>query len=137
MLTTTALCWTPSTARSDEVRVVVEKGQRAPFSGVLLTREALAELVTGLQRCEDDAKARLDHLQLVREAEQDADRRVCRAEVEAEKAKADACQTARSREANVYQDLLKGASRRSWWSSPAFMTVLGVAAGVGVCAVAR
>ncbi len=132
-LTILTICWlapTPSpSADPERRRVRIETGERAKFSGVLVSDPYLAALVAELDRLrgevevEQRARAReVAHLRVALGAE-------CNARVEAEAARVAACDAQLARDARTYREALE---RPPWL--PYATAAGGAILGAGLCA---
>lgn len=131
---------TPSSAQvpnPNESRTELKQGQKAPFDGVLVSKEALAYLLSqmnmivrqgklALEACEQQCN---DKLEIVAQR--------CEIRIESAQMVSKACETAREQDKRIYETALKKSESTPWWKSPMLSAVLGAAAAGTICGVAR
>lgn len=112
----------------------VEKGAKAPFSGVLLTDAALAKIIA-------DYEAKIGRLKLdLEKAQREADARakvaaaVCMAKTSGLTAELNVLDKGCAREREVLRKALDSARKRHWYQSPYVHFLLGTAISGAVCA---
>ncbi len=84
----------------------LKKGDKAPFAGVLLTDGLLAKIKTDHEKAIKLLKLEIEKLKRESKAEKDTHETVCKAKVQAERSKTDACTRDRERQRSIYEKLL-------------------------------
>lgn len=120
-----------------EHRAEVKKGDKAPFDGVLLTKEALAYLLSQTEQIYKQGKLAFEACK--QECSSKLTSIVDRCEIRLNSAELvnKACETARSQDKKIYETALKKSESLPWWKSPVISAVLGAAAAGTVCGIAR
>lgn len=109
------------------------KGKAAPFSGVLLTDQALAKIISDYEGKIAALKLELEKERKDRQAEKQAADTICQAKVDGEKAKAKAAESGCQRERHVYEQALKRANETPWYQNNYLNFLLGSVVAGGIC----
>jgi hypothetical protein len=117
--------------KGEVAKANLKAGAKAPFEGVLLSKAALAKLIADADKREATLRLEVERLGRERSSDQKADKKVCAAEVKAEKEKYQACERDRVRQFNACTKSLDRQASRSW--VPWVAAVGGVLVGGMVC----
>lgn len=110
-------------------------GQKAPFSGVLLTRAALAKIISGYEERLKIAQVKLQKEKQARAAEVKHLKRTHRIQITSLKTQIKVISTGNNTVLKLYsKELDKCRQGPPWYTSPHFNFVLGTVFGGGVCA---
>lgn len=132
------LCWGKSTAYSQShAAAELKSGERAPFDGVLLKKEDLATIITDFEKKLASVNAELEILKKQNQMTAEFEKEKCAIQVRAEKSETTVCESARIKEAGIYENALKKTEPSSFWKSQTFAGILGLGAGAAICAAAR
>lgn len=113
----------------------LEKGTKAPFSGVLLTPAALAKVVTELEKKAERLRIELEAEKAAAKKKAEAAEAVFAAKLEAEKAKRAAVEGDLLRQREIYEKALTRASASPPWYKSRYLSFLaGAVISGGVCA---
>jgi hypothetical protein len=112
----------------------IEKGQKAPFSGRLFTRAAIAEIITGYE-----AKIKILELDIIRlnqeaELHQLSSEKICDVRVVESVTKHSSCMRDMARQKTIYDKAIDGCHQSSWYKSPFVTFLTGNLVAGGFCA---
>lgn len=116
--------------------VAIKAGERAPFSGILLTNEAAADLVAATERCLTQSEYDLKLCEEVGTTKLEAEIQRGRAREAACDARVRACETEARDMAKAYDKELKVCRNAAWvpYATAAAGVLLGGLTGAGICA---
>jgi len=117
-------------------RARLAKGDKAPFAGVLLTDQALAKVIAGLEGQVAALKLQLERQKREQAAQLEAAKKTCDAQLVGERAKAAAAADGFKTERKLYTSALDKAQASKWYKSPYLHFILGSVVSGGICAAA-
>lgn len=124
-----------STAYSNPTdRVRLKKGERAPFSGTLLSDQALARVISELKSQVELAKLEMERQKRLAEANLQAEKKVFEGEKKMLEAKIGYIKAGHEKELKILQAQLARATSRRWYQSPYLNLAIGAIVGGGICA---
>lgn len=120
-------------------RVRLTKGEKAPFTGQLLSDAAVAKLLSDMQAKVRTLEAENAHLKATQKVKLESKDQACKAKLEAEASKKKICEDTRKAEKVVYTQAIERVGKqaeRRWYESPYLHLVLGMGLGTGACVAA-
>lgn len=125
----------PAGATEDLQRVKLAKGQAAPFTGILVTSEALAKVITTLEGEAAKLRVELAAERKAAQVRQEAAVAKLQAELELERAKRLALEGDLARRVRFYEGVLTDRNLDPpWYKSRYLAFVTGAVVSAGVCA---
>jgi len=122
----------PSQESRSAVEVAdIQAGQTAPFSGKILTRRALARIITKYEQKIKGLEARVSHSSKSCAARLSSQAESHKIKLSAAQKKAEAQRKICTTQTVLYRDAVK--RRSAWYRSPSFMYSMGVLSGGLVC----
>ena len=104
----------------------ISTGQKAPFSGVLLSDKALAKIITDYEHKLKLREIDIEKLQLENAASEGYYKAICKAQLDGEASKRQSVERDLKRQKSIYETALKK-NRTPWYKNPVMAFVLGQA----------
>lgn len=117
-------------------RVRLEKGDKAPFAGQLLSDAAVAKLLSDMSAQVKTLEAKIKFLEETQVAKLESQEQACKAKLDAEATKKQICEDTRKAEEMVYTQAIERSGKqaeRRWYESPYLHLVLGMGLATGAC----
>jgi len=118
-------------------RVEIKKGEKAPFDGILISKDALALILVQNNKDIKSLKIQIEDLEQKSKFEKELCEARCEIKLDSEQRKTGNCEVARAKENQICEKALDRANKTPWYKSPTLMTFLGLGIGAGICTAAR
>lgn len=115
-------------------RANLKQGDRAPFEGILLTRRALAKIITKSDAEIKKLKLDLEKARVDFAARINAEQRICQAKLVAEQSKLSSAKMACRASMAILEGAIKKVNGQPpWYTAPSLNQVMGCAVCGGLC----